>query len=793
MNGFFFKLFCRMSFKEKVKALESSTKTPVFIENVRKTPGYMGVKNQPGENKIEYQKIGPAATGGTFIRLAADPGGNCFFASFLLLTRDLTILLTADAKIEFTKLYRAWFMKPERIAELREGAENFLAPTPGNATAKQSLIDDAFNGIEKDKTTTDMLVSMLITQYLGYRAVFLNGTAGEPWNTRIPMEQCIYNIQDEKPILLFMYYGSHYEPIFFLKDDSSFKTTFNETDEEMKPILKMLELCKTPALENADPELAAALAESAAAAAAAGSKDAGSKDEGENSNIEVLEGAVGGGGSAAAGASAQGSETEGENSNVEVLEGAVGGGGSSAAAAGAVKTAAAAAVAPSVGPKAPSREGEMEGIVTAFVAKHKEEWKKARPTFLHKSAKHTTTSRALDEKLKNPLIHMDGFLIKTCRGTNNDCIVNSLLTCLSPTFRRLEGEFKDKVASYYRYEHLLPMYRAFIKATTFSDEKAKKKADSILREIASGIDKYKIDKKKRVTTGYGGRPISAEVAAAFGITYGISVLIKESEAREKGAFTLLGPQPAAPKFIIIHNMDGVHYSSISDGSDNYVFNTDIIRSWIAASETKGHKENKTKCPFITNQVLRRDGKLYVVVSAENTDNNQDCKHVYIHELIPDKHDVNGYFQDIQNILLIQKVLFPPNFGDPTDDDYNYELDVALHVEWDGLVSGAQKALATLKTRYPVFKKKYNTFDEVYADAATLPFINIKGQAGYELANPAVHDKDGVPSTYVEFIAASTGSSASAGGAGGAGVASAGGSSPRKRTTRRRKNLTISPY
>ena len=770
MNGFFFKLFCRMSFKEKVKALESSTKTPEFIENVRKTPGYMGVKNGAGENKIEYQKIGPATTGGTFIRLAADPGGNCFFASFLLLTRDLMISLTPNAKIEFTKLYRAWFMKPERIAELREGAENFLAPTPGNATAKQSLIDDAFDGVEKDKTTTDMLVSMLITQYLGYRAIFLNGTAGEPWNTRIPMEQCIYNIQDEKPILLFMYYGSHYEPIFFLKDDKSFKTTFNETDEEMEPILKMLEPCKTPALENADPELAAGIAASLAAAAGAGSEAAGA---GENSNVEVLpeEAAVGGGGSAAATA---------------VAPAAV-----KTAPAAAVKTVAlsssTAAVAPPLGPDLP-----IEGIVTAFVAQHADAWKGITATFLHKSAKHTTSSRALDDKLKNPLIPMDGFLIKTCRGTNNDCIVNSLLTCLSPTFRRLEGQFKDKVASYYRYEHLLPMYRAFIKATTFSDEKAKKKAESILREIASGIDKYKIDKKKRVTTGYGGRPISAEVAAAFGITHGISVLIKESEAREKGAFTLLGPQPAAPKFIIIHNMDGVHYSSISDGSDNYVFNTDMIRPWIAASETKGHKETKTKCPFITNQVLRRDGKLYIVVSAENTDDNTDCKHIYIHELIPDKHDVNGYFQDIQNILLIQKALFPPSFPDPDEEDYSLELHMALTVEWNGVVTGANRALEKLKARYPIFNKPYTTFEEVYADTGSLPFINIKGQAGYELANPGVHDSYGVPSTYLEFVAAS---SASAGaGAGGAGAGGgAGGGSPRKRTTRRRKNLTTASH
>jgi len=243
-------------------------------------------------------------------------------------------------------------------------------------------------------------------------------------------------------------------------------------------------------------------------------------------------------------------------------------------------------------------------------------------------------------------------------------------------------------------------------------------------------------------------------------------------------------------------MDGVHYSSISDSADTYVFNTDMIRPWIAASETKGHKETKTKCPFVTNQVLTRNGKLYIVVSAENTDDNTDCKHVYIHELVPDKHDVNGYFQDIQNILLIQKALFPPNFPDPDEEDYSYELHMALTLEWNGVLAGAKRALGKLKARYPVFNKNYTTFEEAYADVGTLPFINIKGQAGYELANPNVHDAYGIPSTYLEYMTAlssSSSSSSAGGGAAAAGGGAAAASSPRKRTTRRRKNLTSHSY
>ena len=706
-----------MSLSEKIDLLPRSA--VVYVENIRKTPGYMGIKNNPGENKIEYQKIGPKVSGGSFIRLSTDVGGNSFFGSLLMCIRNKVMSeLTAESKIEFTRLFREWYMTPKRIAKLKERANSLI-----KSTNMSVQVEDAFKDVEQNMVFTDMLVATLITQDVGYSAIFLNSTNDEPWVPRIPSEQCLYNIQNNNPIILFLYYGTHYEPIFFLsdrrvkQDEYETRMVFKDTSDELKPILQMLDTaCASPEAKTQE-ELNTEAAIQASLVSGGGAKTQ------EELNIEqALQASLA---SASASASASAPALQGQG----------------------------AAAAEGEGEGEAEAVQEIEQIVAAFVAKHAETWKTKRPTFLHKSAKHTTTSRPLEDSLKNPLIPMDNFLVKTCRGTNNDCIINSLLTCLSPTFRRLEGEFKDKVASYYRYEKLLPMYNAFVKSTRFSDQKSKAKAESIVSEIASGIDKYKIDKKKVTTTGYGGRPISAEVAAAFGITHGISVLIKESEAREQGAFTLLGPQPAAPRFIIIHNMDGVHYSSISDSSDNYVFNTTMLQNWIGELERRQHTENVTKCKFITGQVLRHDGNLYIVVNAENTDDGQGCKHIYIHTL---GCDVDGYKQDIQNILLIKKVLFPPTFGDPGKPGYNHELDVALHVEWQGNLAGAQRALATLKTRYPIFQKKYKTYNEVYADATTLPFIDIKGKPGYELANPAVHDKDGVPSTYLEFMASASG-------------------------------------
>lgn len=709
-----------MSLGEKVAALDKYKKTPEFIENTEGKLGYMGVESK-GENKIEFQKIGPTVPKGSFIRLAAEPDGNCFFSSLLLSIRKPMIGYTVEGKIEFTKLFREWYMTPERIQMLKEKATSFIESVSSEnmKAAQESIIEDAFEGVEKDKEYTDILLAMLISEDIspGYTAIFLNATNGDPKVPTIPKEQCMYNVQDENEVILFMYYGNHFEPIFFLREDGTRKGIFNRHDPELKPILAMLEeACKRDAPVNEEnAELAAALAASleqgeedeelAAAMAASLVKDEGVEEE----------------------------EGEEEEEEVQILEETVGGGGSTAAPA-----------------EEATKAQEVEEIVNAFVEKHKATWAKKSENFLHEDDKETTGGHLLQEELKNPLIPMDGFLVKDCRGTNNDCIVNSLLTCLSPTFRRLEGEFKDKVASYYRYEHLLPMYRLFIKGQALTPEGAAK-AKSIEAEIRSGKDAYTADKGKVLTGGYGGRPISAEVATAFGITHGINVLIKESDAREQGAFTLLGPRPEAPSFIIIHNTHGIHYSSISDSADNYFFPLAMIKPWIDETEKRQLTKNKIKCPFITNQVLRGHGKLFIVVNAENTDNDQGCKNVYIREL--DGGDVNEYKKDIQNILLIKKVLSPPRFGNPDDKAYNFDIEQAKAVEWEGAKAGAQRALNTLKTRYPVFNKEYKSWKAVDADTATLPFLNILGKEGYTLANPDVHDTDGTPSTYVEFMAA----------------------------------------
>ena len=281
MIGFFFKQYFRMSsLAEKIKALP--TAKAGYIENTNGKRGYMDASTNSGENKIEYQRIGPKVIGGSFIRLESKPDGNCFFSALMMIIKNTMLDLTNEGKVEFTKLFREWFLTtpPKRIVELRAKANEFLISkvknnNPGMATAQQIQIDDSFTNLEKDTAFTDMLVAMLICQDLGFTAIFLNATRNDPRVPTIPAEQCMYNIQDNKPVILFLFYGKHYEPIFFLKDDNTFTKIFKRDSAELKPILDMLaSACARANAANAVPEKNADLEAAIAASLATPSPQA---------------------------------------------------------------------------------------------------------------------------------------------------------------------------------------------------------------------------------------------------------------------------------------------------------------------------------------------------------------------------------------------------------------------------------------------------------------------------------------------------------------------------------------
>jgi hypothetical protein len=362
-----------------------------------------------------------------------------------------------------------------------------------------------------------------------------------------------------------------------------------------------------------------------------------------------------------------------------------------------------------------------------------------------------TGASELPNSLKNPLILMDGFLLKECGVTNNDCIANAILTSLSPTFRRLKPTIKDKVASYFRYEILLDIYRlTHYDIKSKGDETKTRTSKGILDEISSGLDRYEADTKKKEVNGYGGRPISVEVAGAFGVAYNINVLIRESDAREPGAFTLLGPEPPTKRFIIIHNTSGVHYSSITgpptaecpDGRS--IFPISLIEGWIKTSEAQQRKDVKAKCVFYENQVLRRGNQIFIVLANANLNYSKGCKHLYIYELTkPSDIDILAMLKkDLSNILLIKKII---------------DKELEPGVEYD--LSSAYRELKGRKcylepgvnyTDWPTIMKKLNEYIGKTQDHR---FINIVGDEGnYVLAAPGHKDDHGYESKLEQYLA-----------------------------------------
>jgi len=397
---------------------------------------------------------------------------------------------------------------------------------------------------------------------------------------------------------------------------------------------------------------------------------------------------------------------------------------------------------------------DVEDIVTTFLHNNFEQKGLTGWEPLPKTTSERTRTKAskLPDSLKNPLIPMDGFLLKECRGTNNDCIANAILTSLSPTFRRLEPTIKDKVASYFRYEVLLPIYQLThddIKSK--GDETKTRTSKGILDEISSGLEVYEADTKKKEVNGYGGRPISVEVATAFGVAYNINVLIREDDSREPGAFTLLGPEPPTDRFIIIHNTSGIHYSSISGPSTTEcpdgrsIFPISLIEGWIKTLEAQQRKDVEGKCVFYENQVLRRGNQIFIVLANANLDYSRGCKHLYIYELTkPSDIDILTMLKkDLSNILLIKKYI-------------DKETSLGFSTE---LLKNAYRELQDRKCYFEP-GVKYKTWDtimtklnEYIGKTQEHRFMNIVGDEGkYELAAPGHTDEHGYESKLNQYLA-----------------------------------------
>jgi len=166
---------------------------------------------------------------------------------------------------------------------------------------------------------------------------------------------------------------------------------------------------------------------------------------------------------------------------------------------------------------------------------------------------------AFDQSIVPPSINMAGFKRIQSSGNNNDCLIHSILTATSEQFRDLPKQAKDLIATYFRYNILQKLFKAYMDRNPEPDFLAS--ASVTLREIE----------------GHG--PIGTEAAGAFGSHFRINIFFKDQDSLVDKNWTYLPTKPSSPNLIIIYNPGQNHYESICDKDGHFIFPVRLIEAW----------------------------------------------------------------------------------------------------------------------------------------------------------------------------------------------------------------------
>ena len=225
---------------------------------------------------------------------------------------------------------------------------------------------------------------------------------------------------------------------------------------------------------------------------------------------------------------------------------------------------------------------------------------------------------------------MSKYQVMHSSANKYDCLIHSLLTALSSTiFAKLHQSDKDIIADYFRRNILFELVienRDIVPSIT----------DEMLNEIP------------------GEGPLDFEVIRIISIKYKINFLVKDRGA----AWVFSDFNPSNPG-ILIYNPGQGHYESIRyEPSDAYIFSNAQMVKWETAITTSDLK-NKEKCIFNNGNIIRskENGKFYVVIDVNITDDGSRCAHIYI-RIIPNdaitKAEVKKFQSFISNCIMLEK-------------------------------------------------------------------------------------------------------------------------------------------
>jgi hypothetical protein len=186
----------------------------------------------------------------------------------------------------------------------------------------------------------------------------------------------------------------------------------------------------------------------------------------------------------------------------------------------------------------------------------------------------STFNRPLSEQPMIPR-ELHTWAIISSSGRNNSCLIHSLLTSISPTFRHLRIEDRNYIADYFRY-HIFSRL--------------------INERRAMMTDNIRVQSLERILNN---RPLGDEEITAFTSIFRLRVMVYQKEfatlagAAELEPYAIFESPDAEQVWAFLINPDNVHYEAIRDESGNYL--TDRT-GWVfrKVKEMEGSPEQRAR-------------------------------------------------------------------------------------------------------------------------------------------------------------------------------------------------------
>jgi len=282
-----------------------------------------------------------------------------------------------------------------------------------------------------------------------------------------------------------------------------------------------------------------------------------------------------------------------------------------------------------------------------------------------------------DELPKDSNDAFTGFERMVSSGNQNDCLIHSLLTSLSPTFRTLKKADKDSLASTFRRELFLDLLNKAKENPPYRFTK---------EQMAEMISEAK-------STGF----LSDLHLRYLANQYTFNVFFYELGAPRTDPWHLLMPyegSETAP-LILLYNPGRGHFEAVRDPKDNYIFELALLKPFRSTSvSTNQAAVNKEKglqrCPFIVWDVIKKKGTedLFVVVDQEEQDGK--CTHQYATKYNSDRRSIKQIMNKPRDHKDKRIDIFP------TKDQYELATPAARHYDTYKAKGGKQTRKNKLK-------------------------------------------------------------------------------------------------